>query len=151
MFGRGDADALLDRLTNYERLSAYAAVRQRLWAKKVHLPLEEHSNRRLAPVPIDDTIRQSFPEFGHARIRDSSVVKIKPLQTRQPLQVDQPRIRDLRAAEIKRLQTRQPLEVGQPSVCDLPAAKMKPSQVRQPLQVVQPRICDLGAVKPKRL
>jgi hypothetical protein len=41
--GRGDADPLLDRLTIYEQLSAYAAVRQRLWAKKVHLPLEQHT------------------------------------------------------------------------------------------------------------
>ena len=39
--GRGDADELLDRLVLYEQLSPYAAVRQRLWAKKLHLPLEE--------------------------------------------------------------------------------------------------------------
>ncbi|HWB08224.1 MAG TPA: transposase [Pirellulales bacterium] len=39
--GRGEGDELLDRLILYERLSPYAAVRQRLWAKKVHLPLEE--------------------------------------------------------------------------------------------------------------
>ncbi len=41
--GRGEADELLDRLALYEQLSPYAAVRQRLWAKKVHLPLEEHT------------------------------------------------------------------------------------------------------------
>ena len=41
--GRGEADELLDRLVLYEQLSPYAAVRQRLWAKKVHLPLEEHT------------------------------------------------------------------------------------------------------------
>jgi hypothetical protein len=41
--GRGEADELLDRLALYEQLSPYAAVRQRLGAQKVHLPLEEHT------------------------------------------------------------------------------------------------------------
>jgi putative transposase len=39
--GLGDTDELLDRLAFYEQLSPYAVVRRRLWAKKVHLPLEE--------------------------------------------------------------------------------------------------------------
>ena len=34
---------LLDRLLLYEQLSPYAAVRQRRWAKQVHLPLEGHT------------------------------------------------------------------------------------------------------------
>ncbi|MGH9447857.1 MAG: transposase [Terriglobia bacterium] len=39
--GLGEADELLDPLITYEQLSPYAAVRQRLWEKKVHLPIEE--------------------------------------------------------------------------------------------------------------
>jgi putative transposase len=41
--GLGEADELLDRLSVYEQLSSYAAVRRRAWAKRVHLPIEEQS------------------------------------------------------------------------------------------------------------
>ncbi len=39
--GLGEPNELLDRLTPYEQLSPYAAVRQRKWAEKVHRPLAD--------------------------------------------------------------------------------------------------------------
>ena len=41
--GLGEADELLDSLSVYEQLSPYAAVRRRVWKKKVHLPIEEQT------------------------------------------------------------------------------------------------------------
>ena len=41
--GLGEADELVDRLILFDQLSPYAAVRQRLWAKKVHRPIEEQT------------------------------------------------------------------------------------------------------------
>jgi putative transposase len=41
--GLGEPNELLDPLVTYEQLSPYAAVRQRKWAARVHLPLEESS------------------------------------------------------------------------------------------------------------
>jgi len=37
--GLGEADELIDSLTNYEELSPRAVLRQRKWAKKVHMPI----------------------------------------------------------------------------------------------------------------
>ena len=45
--GLGEADELLDSLSVYEQLSPYAAVRRRVWERKVHLPIEE---QRLAAI-----------------------------------------------------------------------------------------------------
>lgn len=39
--GLGKKDNLVDRLITYDDLSPYAKVRQRQWAAKVHLPLED--------------------------------------------------------------------------------------------------------------
>lgn len=39
--GLGEPDPLVGPLVTYEQLASYAAVRQRRWAEKVHLPLEE--------------------------------------------------------------------------------------------------------------
>ena len=39
--GLGQPDELLDPLITYDELSPYAKVRQRKWAEKVHLPLED--------------------------------------------------------------------------------------------------------------
>lgn len=39
--GLGEANELVDSLITYEELSPYPRVRQRKWAAKVHLPLEE--------------------------------------------------------------------------------------------------------------
>jgi putative transposase len=39
--GLGETDDLLDPLISYDELSPYPAVRQRSWAKRVHLPMEE--------------------------------------------------------------------------------------------------------------
>ena len=41
--GFGEANELIDPLILYEELSPYPAVRQRKWAEKVHLPLEERT------------------------------------------------------------------------------------------------------------
>jgi putative transposase len=38
--GLGEANELVDSLLTYEELSPYAAVRQRKWAEKVHLPMD---------------------------------------------------------------------------------------------------------------
>ncbi len=41
--GLGEADELLDPLGIYEQVSPYVAVRRRIWERKVHLPIEEHT------------------------------------------------------------------------------------------------------------
>jgi len=43
MHGLGEPSELVDSLVTYEELSAYAKVRQRLWAEQVHLPLPEET------------------------------------------------------------------------------------------------------------
>lgn len=39
--GLGEANELLDRISTYEELSPYPAVRQRKWSELVHAPIEE--------------------------------------------------------------------------------------------------------------
>ena len=41
--GSGQANELLDPLITYEELSPYPTVRQRKWAEKVHLPMDERT------------------------------------------------------------------------------------------------------------
>lgn len=41
--GLGAADALIDPLVTYEQLAASPAVRQRKWAEKVHLPIDDRT------------------------------------------------------------------------------------------------------------
>ncbi|HET6883051.1 MAG TPA: transposase, partial [Pirellulales bacterium] len=43
MHGLGEHDELVDRLVTYDQLSPYPAVRQRIWERKVHQPIEEHT------------------------------------------------------------------------------------------------------------
>lgn len=43
LHGCGETNELVDRLINYEELSPYAAVRQRVWEKMVHRPIEEQA------------------------------------------------------------------------------------------------------------
>jgi putative transposase len=41
--GLGEPDQLIDKLTNYEELSPYAAVRQRVWQRMVHQVMKEET------------------------------------------------------------------------------------------------------------
>ena len=59
--GLGEANELIDPLILYEELSPYPAVRQRKWAEKVHLPLEE---RTLAA--IRRSASSGLPYGGHS-------------------------------------------------------------------------------------
>ena len=43
LHGRGEANEWVDPLIPYDQLSPYAKIRQRQWAKKVHLPLEKET------------------------------------------------------------------------------------------------------------
>ena len=41
--GLGEANELLDALVTYDELSPYAKIRQRKWAEKVHLPMDQRT------------------------------------------------------------------------------------------------------------
>lgn len=43
MHGLGEHDELVDRLITYDELSPYAAVRRRIWERKVHQPIEDQT------------------------------------------------------------------------------------------------------------
>ncbi|HET6883048.1 MAG TPA: hypothetical protein VFI31_22965 [Pirellulales bacterium] len=43
MHGLGEHDELVDRLIAYDELSPYPGVRQRIWERKVHQPIEEQT------------------------------------------------------------------------------------------------------------
>ena len=62
--GCGEANELVDRLVTYEELSPYAQVRQRKWAEKVHLPMDERTK-----LAIRRSVETGLPYGSEAWVR----------------------------------------------------------------------------------
>jgi putative transposase len=62
--GCGEENELLDRLVIYEELSSYPQVRQRKWAEKVHLPMDERTK-----LAIRRSVETGLPYGSDAWVR----------------------------------------------------------------------------------